>query len=663
MSAPRRLAVPPLDHDVKPEALGQRLDAAIAACDRALAEVVAVPDAQHRFANTVEAIEQSVATFSDATMRLGILKEIHTNPDVRNAAAEVEERAGQYGVLIGARRDLYQAVKEYLANAGKTESLEPEQKRLLELMLRDFRRNGLELPDDKLKRLVEIRQRLTTLATEFQRHLNENEDQIVITAAETEGLPPSFVERLKKTEDGKHILTMKYPDYVPFMENAKDGNARHRAFITFNRREADRNAPILEEAINLREQAAKLLGYATHADFVTEDRMAKNAERVSSFLTSLGQKLSPRRDADYATLTQLKREETGNASDKLQPWDLSYFLNKWKKRDFELDTETIREFFPSDHVLREMFGVYETLLSIRLQEVADAHVWAPGVKLYEVRDRETNELFAHFYTDLHPRAGKYGHAAVAPFTVPRQVGDGYHEPIVVLLANFTPPSAERPSLLTHEEVKTLFHEFGHVMHQALTRARYGSQAGFNVAGDFVEAPSQMLENWVYTPEVLDRLSAHYQDPKRKLPHHLIQKMEAARFYDAGYRYTRQVYLARFDQKLHTSGATVKVREVEHALYREIMGLEPVAETNFAASFGHLMGGYDAGYYGYLWSEVFAADMFTLFEQQGVLNTTLGRRYRDTILAKGRSIEADALLEEFLGRPANNEAFLKKLDVA
>jgi len=247
--------------------------------------------------------------------------------------------------------------------------------------------------------------------------------------------------------------------------------------------------------------------------------------------------------------------------------------------------------------------------------------------------------------------------------VPRETPDGYRVPVSVLMANFTPASGDRPALLTHEEVRTLFHEFGHVMHQSLTTARFGSQAGFSVAGDFVEAPSQMLENWVFSPVVLDRLSGHYRNPAEKLPAALIQKMEAARLFDAGWRYTRQVYLATFDQTLHTSGPTVDVKEVEHRLYREILGMEPVAETLFSASFGHLLGGYDAGYYGYLWSEVFAADMFTLFEERGVLDAGLGQRYRDTILAKGRSIEPDALLEEFLGRPASDAAFLRKIGAA
>jgi thimet oligopeptidase len=657
---PERQPVPVLAHHLTTAAIGSTLEAAIAACDARLASLVAIPVAQKTFENTVEAIEQATADFSDAALRLQVLKEIHTDPDVRSAAAEAEEKAGQYAVRIAARRDLYAAVTAWVARDAGAEALDAQQRRLLELMRRDFRRNGLELPDARLARLVEIRSRLTTLATEFQQHLNENLDAITVTDAELGGLPAPFIERLAAAPGGGRVVTTKYPDYVPFMENAESGEARRRLYLAFNRREAERNAPILKEAIQLRDEAARLLGYATHADYVTDDRMAKTAASVASFLSSLGTRLRPRRDADLARLTSLKREHTGDSATALQPWDVSFYLNVWKRRDFQLETEVLREFFPAEAVTQAMFGVYEELLSVRLQEVPGADVWAEGVKLYEVRDRDTNELFATFYTDLYPRPGKYGHAAVAPMTVPRSAPDGYRSPLTVLLANFTPAAGDRPALLTHEEVRTLFHEFGHVMHQSLTTARYGSQAGFGVAGDFVEAPSQMLENWVFSPEILARLSGHYRNREEKLPAEVIEKMERARTFDAGYRYTRQVYLATFDQALHTSGPEVDVREVEHRLFREVMGMEPVAETLFSASFGHLMGGYDAGYYGYLWSEVFAADMFTLFEKGGVLNRDLGRRYRDTILAKGRSIEPDVLLAEFLGRPPGNDAFLHKL---
>lgn len=660
---PKRIAVPLIEYRLAPEQILERSANAELECEQKLRELVALPDAQRTFANTLEALEQAVASYSDAAQRLGILKDVHPDEKVREAAATAEENAGKYLVKLASRRDLYGALKAWQAAAGQTERLDAQQARLLEITLRDFRRNGLELPDDKLAQLVQIRTRLTELSTEFSRNLNENTDSIEVSEKELAGLPAALVERLAKTTDGKRrVVSTKYPDYFPFMDNAKSGEARRRLFVAFQSREARRNLPLLAEAIKLRDEEAKLLGYATHADFVTEDQMAKNAHAVAGFLSSIQGKLRIKRDADYAKMTALKRAETGDKKAHIEPWDVAYYLNQIKKRDYALDTEKIREYFPAQTALDGMFRVYETVLSVDIRKVPNADTWAPEVDLYEIRDRPSGEFLAYFYTDLFPRKGKYGHAASAPVTVARQVGGVYHAPIAVLLGNFNPPSNGRPSLLAHDEVKTLFHEFGHIVHQTLTTARYGSQAGTAVARDFVEAPSQVLENWVYEKPVLDMMSGHFQDPSKKLPLETVEKIREARAFDSGYRYTRQVFLASFDQALHTSGAVVDVDAVDRKLFTDILGLSAPKETHFGATFGHLMGGYDAGYYGYLWAEVFADDLFTRFKAEGVLNPAVGRAYRDIILAKGRSEEPDQLLQQFLGRAPSNEAFLQKIGI-
>ena len=662
MHETKRVPVPLIEHQLTPEEILARGQAAEAKCEQALAAIVAIPDAERTFDNTVEAFEQSLMSYIDTAQRVGILKEVHTDEAVRGAAATAEENAGKYLVKVASRRELYQAMKGYLANQGKSEGLDPAQKRLLELTMRDFRRNGLELSDEDLAKLVAIRTRMTELSTQFQQNLNENASRITLAKDELAGLPEAFVARLEKTPEGGVVVTTKYPDFYPLMENAKSGEARRRMYVTFQSREADRNMPLLQEALKLRDEQARLLGYPNHADFVTEEQMARSSAVVKSFLASLKEKLLTKRDADYVKMTELKRGETRDPQAKIQPWDVLYYLNEIKKRDYTLDTEKIREFFPSATVIEGMFQVYEKLLAVDISKVEGAQAWAPEVTLYEIRDRPSGEFVGYFYTDLFPRKGKYGHAAAAPVTIARRVGDHYDAPIAVMLANFNPPSADRPSLLSHDEVKTLFHEFGHIMHQTLTAARYGSQSGTSVARDFVEVPSQMLENWVFEKEVLDLMSGHFQDPSKKLPEETIRKIKEARAFDAGYRYTRQVFLATFDQTLHTSGPQVDVDAIDQQLFDQILGMQPVKEAHFAANFGHLMGGYDAGYYGYLWAEVFADDLFTRFKQEGVLNSELGRKYREIILARGREQEPGELLREFLGREPNNEAFLGKIGI-
>ncbi len=656
-----RVPSPLIEHRLTPAQISTRIEDAEKSCDAALATIAALPASERTFANTMEALDLAVAAYMDAATRLGILKDIHTDREVRAAAAQAEERAGKYFVKLASRRDLYAAVKAFSQREELVAKLAPVEHRLLTITLRDFRRNGLELDDAGLAKLVELRTRLTELGTQYQQNLNENTDSIEITKSEEAGLPESFVKGLQKGKQGL-IVTTKYPHYFPFMENAKSESARKRLFIAFQSREAKSNMPLLTEAIKLRDEEAKLLGYATHADFVTEDLMSGSGAAVKSFLGDLRGKLTVKRDSDYAKLTELKRLETKNPKAKLEPWDMAYYFNKLKLRDYALDTEKIREYFPAERVIEGMLAVYEKLFSIKMIEQPQTDAWFPGVTLYAIKDAITGEFIANFYLDLYPREGKYGHAACAGLAVARQVGGQYLGPIALMMANFSPPTGDRPALLTHDEVKTLFHEFGHVMHQTLTTARFGSQSGTSVARDFVEAPSQMLENWVYEKEALDMMSGHYLDSSKKLPAETIEKLRLSRGYNAGYHYTRQVFLATFDQTLHTSGPQVDPDATDKRLYAEIMGLAPVSETHFGANFGHLMGGYDAGYYGYLWSEVFADDLYTRFKERGVLDPEVGRAYREIILGKGRSEEPNALLEQFLGRAPNNAAFLQKVGI-
>src|SRR5581483_5438041 len=296
-------------------------------------------------------------------------------------------------------------------------------------------------------------------------------------------------------------------------------------------------------------------------------------------------------------------------------------------------------------VLAGMFQVYSTLFNVTFKELPQSKAWADGVKLYEIREAPRGRLLAKFYIDLFPRDGKYGHAASFTFGAARQLPRGYQVPLSALVVNFNPPANGKAAHLSLNEVETLFHEFGHIMHGSLTTARYNSLAGTNVAVDFLEAPSQMLENWVFRPEILKLISEDPNDAKQPMPEELARRLVAARTYDAGVKFTRQVFLASLDQWLHTHGADVDPYAVDPG-------------EHFVATFGHLMGGYDAGYYGYLWSEVFSADMFSRFEKEGVLNPKTGRAYRDIILAKGRVEEPGALLKQFLGREPNDEAFLR-----
>jgi thimet oligopeptidase len=664
-AADARVEATPLDTSLTPEAVTAGCADVEAKMDARLAEILAVPAANRTFETSFGGLEAAYQVFNETASRLHFLKDIHQDAKVREAAAACQERSGKYVVGLSARKDLYEALKGYLAHAGATAPHDAEQKRLIELTMRDFRRAGLELPDDARKRLVDLRQRLTELETRYHQNLGEDKTRLEFPVADLEGLPADFIARHEKTADGsKVILTVKYPDYFPVMENAKKESVRREMLKAFNNRGGVQNVALLNEATKLRAEAAALLGYATHADFVAEPNMAKTAKTIEDFLTRMRAGMKPGLDAYTEKMLALKRAETGDPKAVFNAWDTRYYLNQVRKRDFALDDEEVRTYFPAPKVLAGMYEVYSKLFGVRFVEVPGVQTWAEGVKLYDVRDAATDATLARFYVDMYPREGKYGHAACFNFAPGHQTPKGYRAPMSALVVNFEPPTAGKPAHLSMDEVETLFHEFGHVMHESLTVARYATQAGTSSARDFVEAPSQMLENWVYQPEILAMLSEDPKNPGQPMPAELMQKIARARNYDAGVHFSRQIFLGLFDQTIHRIKPTdtPDADAVSRRLWMEIVGYPEDADTHFPASFGHMMGGYDAGYYGYLWSLVFAADMFTRFQAAGVLDPRTGREYRDRVISRGRTRDADELLRDFLGREPNEAAFLKQLGI-
>ena len=454
---------------------------------------------------------------------------------------------------------------------------------------------------------------------------------------------------------------MKTPEYVPVMESAKSGATRKSLQVMYQNRAVEKNLPLLKEVLKLRQQVAGLMGFKTWADYKTSSgRMAKSPKEVFDFLNGLKDKLSLRARQDMDELRKLKKKSEPQ-SDGFFEWDRTYYSYQLKKDRYSLDDEKIREYFPADIVVKGMFDVYSKLLGVRFEEQAESQ-WAPNVKLYKIIDTASNQVVAYFFADFFPREGKFSHAAAFNLVSGRKLADGtYRKPVSSIVANFTPPADGKPSLLTHDEVETVFHEFGHIMHQTLTQAPYASLSGTRVARDFVEAPSQMLENWIWSPEILASLSGHYKDNSQKLPNDLLKSMIEARDYNQGIFYTRQLYYALMDMTYHTTLGDFDTTKVQERLHREITGLDPVPGGHWEASFGHLMG-YDAGYYGYLWSEVFAQDMFTRFEKDGLLNSQVGGDYRKVILEQGNMREAQDLLTQFLGRKPNRDAFFRKLNI-
>jgi Zn-dependent oligopeptidase len=624
--------------------------------ESSLEAVARMPAGGRTFENTPWALDQIAAELSDETASDTFLKYVSISSTVRDAGNECETLLGQFSADMYSREDLYRALKEY---APEGAALTGEAKRLIDKELLDFKRSGLELPEEKRRAVTDLRKKIVELESAFGKNINEYKDSATFDESELDGLPEDFVARLEKV-DGKYKVGLDYPDYFPFMDNCANSASRRVMEAKYNNRASRQNLPVLAEVLALRLKAANLLGYPTHGHFILEDRMAKDPKTVAAFISRLRRKLVIPGADELATLRSLKSVFEGSASDgRFNVWDWRYYDNQLKKAKYAVDSRRIREYFPADYVTEQMLVVYQKLLGLKFRRIEDAAAWHPDVKLFEIVDAAGGEPLAYFYLDLFPREGKYKHAAAFPLIAGRQLPDGrYQKPVSSMVANFDRSTKDRPSLLTHAEVDTLFHEFGHIMHQTLTKSRYGRFSGSATARDFVEAPSQMLENWVWEREVLQSLSGHYLDHSKKLPDEILGKMLAARNVNSGLVNLRQLMYASLDQFYH--GTPPSDTTAAFARLAKDIAMIPMSEgTHPEASIGHLMG-YDAGYYGYLWSKVYAEDMFSRFKADGVLNPDLGRRYRTEILERGSSRDEMESLKAFLGREPSEEAFLESI---
>jgi thimet oligopeptidase len=474
------------------------------------------------------------------------------------------------------------------------------------------------------------------------------------------------LEEMKTGNDEYTVMANITVQYVQVMENAKREETRKRLLIEHDNLARQVNIPLLEKILPLRDDIAKKLGYKSWADYKTEVKMVKNAATAIDFLVRLEKGLQPKFDAELASYREIKVRETGDSSAQIQIWDWRYYSNQLKKEKYTVDAEQLRVYFPYQRVLEGMFHIYQSIFGLKFEQVEAPYKWVKDLQLYAVSDSKTGEPLGLFYLDMFPREGKYNHFAQFGIIEGKQLDNGkYQRPVCALICNFPAPTKDKPSLLAHSDVETLFHEFGHAMHTILTRAKYSRFSGTSVPRDFVEAPSQMLENWVWDKRVLDSFAADYRDPSRKIPAEILAKLKESRLATEGTRYRRQLSFGLTDLKLHTGIHDNNAQEtlpLSNQVLSEVF-LPLVPDTAFVAYFGHLMG-YDAGYYGYAWADAIAADMATVFEQapNGYFDQSVGRRLRAEIYEPGDSRDVNVSIEKFLGRKRSIEPFLKKIGI-
>ncbi|WP_428057335.1 M3 family metallopeptidase [Candidatus Avelusimicrobium fimicolum] len=624
--------------------------------EKDLAALIAIPQEERTFENTIMGYERAFDNYGNALGMSGFLSYVSTDKQFRDAANDLQMQISQYMVDVATRRDVYKAIREYTDTNPR---LDPVQAKLVKEMLIGFKNSGMDLNDADLEKFKALNKEKAEYIIKFDKNIQEYKDPLAVTQEQLRGLGEDYIQKLSKTDDGKYLVTLDYPDYVPFMQNADDEQARKELEFKFNRRGGQENVELLEKTLTLRREIARLLGYKNHAELRLEDRMAKNPKTVMAFLKDLQKKLKPLGKKEDKEMIAYKNSKTGKNSRTLYSWESGYWSNKFRKENLELDSEKIKEYFPSQVVIDGMLDLFGGVFGITFEPV-DIPVWHPDVKAFKIKDKASGELVAYFYMDLYPREGKYKHAACFGLVEGEEKQDGtYQIPFVAIVANLNKPSGDTPSLLKHSEVETLFHEFGHVLHNALTKAKYSAFSGTSVSWDFVEAPSQMLERWAWDPQVLKKISKHYKTGEA-LPDDLIKRMIAAKNFGAGGMYLRQDFFAQYDMTLHTADTTPDTTKLYFELTKKIRGLPLTKGTIPQASFGHIMGGYDAGYYGYLWSEVIAEDFFGEFKKNGIFNPETGLKFRREILEKGGTLDEEKMVENFLGRPADNKPFLKSI---
>lgn len=645
--------------DITAEEIAKGTDRAIGEARSVLDEAVAPKD-DRTFGNTLMPVDRIGDILAHAFARYAFMGYVHPDAGVRKAGNDAQEKLNTFGVEMIFRDDLNTAVKEYAETAEAT-SLEGEKARFLEFLLRDLRRAGHELDPEARASVKEKTQRLVELGVRFQNNIDEWSDHILVSEDELEGLPKSFAESLETDEEtGKLKVTLDYPHILPFTENAKRRDLREELSRKFNTQAVEDNRPILEEAIRIRDEIANAFGLPSWAHYQLEERMAKTPEAIFDFYESLLTPLSEQGKADVGEMSALLEEEAGD--DTVQVWDWRYYDTLQRKTDYGVDPFEVAAYFPLDSVLNGMFELVQETFGLSFQEEDASDAWHPDVRLFSMSDSATGDHLAHFYLDLFPREGKFGHAAEFPLIMSRRLEDGsYQNPVCAMVANFTKPTKSAPSLLQHSEVETLFHEFGHVLHQNLGRTELARFSGTNVERDFVEAPSQIMQHWVWRAEVLKRFARHHETGE-PIPDSLVDKLVEARQLNIAVHQLRQLQFGWLDQEIHKPGAS---KDLVQALKdAAAISLLPHPEGTFSlSSFGHLMGGYDAAYYGYMWSEVYGDDMFSIFEEKGATNPEVGMAYRREVLEKGGAVDADEMLRKFLEREPDNKAFLNKLGIS
>lgn len=656
------------DHVVP--AIEQILDENRAAIDRLAEKATQEP---LRWETLAAPLEELNDRLSQAWSPVSHLNGTMNTPALREAYQACLTRLSEYGTWLGQHEGLFRAYQA-LKDSPAYNTLDQAQRRSVDNTLRDFRLAGVDLPAEKKRRYGEIQARLSALSNSFSNNVLDATQawhKDIADAAALDGLPESALDMLRANAEAKEVegyrITLDFPSFFPVVTYAHDRELRREVYTAFVTRASDQgpyadeydNAPHIEEILALRHELAQLLGFDTYADYSLATKMAESPRQVLDFLDDLAKRAHPQAQEEFNELEAFAKETL--ALDDLQPWDVGYASEKLRESRYAISQEQLRPYFPAPRVIDGLFRVTERLYGVQFVEDESAPRYHPDVRYYEIR--ESGVPIAGFYLDLYAREGKRGGAWMDECRVRRQREDGSLQlPVAYLTCNFTRPVGGKPALLTHDEVTTLFHEFGHGLHHMLTQQSVADVSGINgVAWDAVELPSQFMENFCWEREGLDLVAAHV-DTGERLPDELLGKLQAARNFQSAMGMLRQVEFSVFDFRLHHELVAPLADDVQQLLdeVRDQISVVPRVDFNrFQNSFGHIFaGGYAAGYYSYKWAEVLSADAYSAFEEAGVFDAATGARFRHEILEQGGSRDAAELFRAFRGRDPSVEPLLR-----
>ncbi len=586
------------------------------------------------------------STIYDLSGRTAFMGDVHPDEKIRDFGNEADSKIQNLALEIFKDQDLYEKFKEI-----QTNNLDEESKTFFRDLEIDFKDAGHGLSDEKKNRLTEIEKKLIDLSISFSENIAKDKTEVLFLEGELKGLSQNELKNLRKNNDS-FVITMAYPDINAVMENCSVRTTREIVWKAFNNRAVKENSPILEEAVQLRNEKALLFGFNTWADYRLQNRMAKSPKNVALMYESLIPKLQKAAEVEKSELAIDNIE----ISD-ITPWDIRYFISKERSKVSSIENSELKKFFYIHDVKTEMFKVCEEVFDLHIKPESNETAWHEDVELWSLWEKNGQQL-AYFYLDLYPREGKFTHAAV--FDISSGGSSRQELPICSMVANFPNPNSG-DGLMTFDEVETLFHEFGHVLHNGIGKSKYTRFVGANCEWDFVEAPSQIMEHWVWKVECMKRISTHIESGE-SLAEEICEKLNKSKNIGVSLLTLRQVSFGLADQHLHGENFKDSLLDVEHAA-QKVTTITYPKDINHLAAFGHLLGGYDAAYYGYLWAEIIGDDLFSRFEDEGVLSNSVGVDYKNKILKPGGTVPAENMVQDFLGRKWNDEAFLSQKNLS